>query len=1171
MMAPDQSPGPHEDVVVDERRPWPGLEPFREADRRFFFGRGHEQEELLRSIRRGINMLLFGESGLGKTSLLQAGLFPRLRESGYLPVLVRLAYHLEALAPSDQVKLLLNRAIDDAGLDAARRIEPQETLWEYLHRREFALVDRSGEPIIPVIVFDQFEESFTLGLSQRKADCQAFLRELSDLMENRPPAAVKARLEHSPSEIARYVFNRDDYRIVIAMREDFLPWLEMFRASAPSLGRNRFRLTRLKGRQALAAVVEPGRGIVSEEVARRIVSLVGGGPANDVGADAIADIEVESSLLSLFCSELNERRLAAGQAQITAELVELSRRDILRSFYERALTDQPQAVREFIEDQLVTDSGARDSIARERAERLLADKGVRANVIDELVRRRLLHIEERRGGPRVELIHDVLLDIVRQGKDERSNLALRQALARTRRRYLVRAAAAVAIVTVFAGTVASMSYLWGLERASQAKKLEETNVQLAEQARMLTEQKQQLAASRDWLQEMLERTIAVLGKSVEPSEGQSLGDNFLDEQVRPLTRRIIGLADEMRGPGYHSGFMSIKAQSLVIMAKVATRSAPASTRCMEEGATGGCGDSDEGSKYIEEATQIVVELVRQGKTQDDTSKGFDAFDAIMEAWETHRNTELAFASIDRTIEILQQIGVLNSDDLNRFVGSAVLRQAGIMRKTSRFDDAEAHLRSGVRRLSDAEGANSLVALVNLYNNLGEVLLNARDRALDESTKRSAIADALIEFEHAWEKAVAYLGLKDTVSTRNWVARHAGRVAGLHEDIKNVEQARRFYRHQLNARRELVPLTIDVESAKRDLASALMGLGWLERTQGDKSEAIERYRECVTSMEALVGKNSAPANQRSLGFCYAGLADSLRDDGKRAEAIDNYQKALAIREKLVAAEPGDADRQSALAYVYGALADAVLADGRRAEALDNYQKALAIREKLAAAEPGDAGRQSALAYVYGARANALLADGRRAEALDNYQKSLAIREKLAGAAPDNVDRQRALAYLYGTFARALSTDGKRAEATANYQKALATQEKLAEQTEQAEVAANGKPGVATAERLHGLAWYALFAREFGKALGAEDRALGIALENRAHALTIRIQTNRAHALMFLRRVDEAQSVYLQYRGAKNVSGVKSWEDVIREDFDELREAGLSDPLMAVIEKRFAAGG
>jgi len=65
-------------------------------------------------------------------------------------------------------------------------------------------------------------------------------------------------------------------------------------------------------------------------------------------------------------------------------------------------------------------------------------------------------------------------------------------------------------------------------------------------------------------------------------------------------------------------------------------------------------------------------------------------------------------------------------------------------------------------------------------------------------------------------------------------------------------------------------------------------------------------------------------------------------------------------------------------------------------------------------------------------------------------------------------------------------------------------------------------------------------------------------------------NRAYALMFLGRVDEARALYLRYRGEK-VQDEKSWETVIREDFAELRKAGLTHPLMDEIEKRFAAGG
>ena len=59
-------------------------------------------------------------------------------------------------------------------------------------------------------------------------------------------------------------------------------------------------------------------------------------------------------------------------------------------------------------------------------------------------------------------------------------------------------------------------------------------------------------------------------------------------------------------------------------------------------------------------------------------------------------------------------------------------------------------------------------------------------------------------------------------------------------------------------------------------------------------------------------------------------------------------------------------------------------------------------------------------------------------------------------------------------------------------------------------------------------------------------------------------------MLLDRVDEARAIYLQHRGQKNVQG-RSWEAIVLDDFAELRKAGLTHPLMAEIEKRFAAAG
>ena len=83
---------------VDAQNPWPGLVAFTEDLQNFFYGRAEEADELLRRVGRKNLTVLFGQSGLGKSSLLQAGLFPRLRAEGYLPVAIRLD-HAALAAP----------------------------------------------------------------------------------------------------------------------------------------------------------------------------------------------------------------------------------------------------------------------------------------------------------------------------------------------------------------------------------------------------------------------------------------------------------------------------------------------------------------------------------------------------------------------------------------------------------------------------------------------------------------------------------------------------------------------------------------------------------------------------------------------------------------------------------------------------------------------------------------------------------------------------------------------------------------------------------------------------------------------------------------------------------------------------------------------------------------
>ena len=336
---------------VDEQNPWPGLVAFTEELQDFFHGRLDEADDLLRRVGRKNLTVLFGQSGLGKSSLLQAGLFPRLRAEGYLPVPIRLDHAASSPPLSEQVTGAVTRAILEAGgrSDAPPSDKPA-TLWEHFHSRSLILETAKGRPVRPVFVFDQFEELFAIGQASEatRKRAQLFLSELADLVENRAPAALELQLENSPELVKQFIFDDRDYRILVCLREDYLAQLEGLRHSMPSITENRMRLTRMNGTRALEAVTKPGGDLLSTEVGCQIVRFVAGErPAhhdamNDPGHhDGLLDLEVEPSLLSLVCRELNNQRMALGLPQITADLVAGNRERILNDFYERCVSDQP--------------------------------------------------------------------------------------------------------------------------------------------------------------------------------------------------------------------------------------------------------------------------------------------------------------------------------------------------------------------------------------------------------------------------------------------------------------------------------------------------------------------------------------------------------------------------------------------------------------------------------------------------------------------------------------------------------------------------------------------------------------------------------------------------------------------------------------------------------------
>src|SRR6185312_14746220 len=159
------------------------------------------------------------------------------------------------------------------------------------------------------------------------------------------------------------------------------------------------------------------------EVAQAIVRTVAGQDAQseEIGG---ARAEVDPSLLSLFCRQLNELRLRRDEVAISLELVMSSQESVLHDFYVDSFRDlaapKEGGAKAFVEDFLLTQKGYRDRLSVERANEILVDRyrGSPSD-LDTLVDRRLLHVEERGKTPQIELTHDVLAPIALRERTER--------------------------------------------------------------------------------------------------------------------------------------------------------------------------------------------------------------------------------------------------------------------------------------------------------------------------------------------------------------------------------------------------------------------------------------------------------------------------------------------------------------------------------------------------------------------------------------------------------------------------------------------------------------------------------------------------------------------------------------------------------------------------------
>lgn len=363
--------------------PYKFLEAYDVHDAETFFAREQEVEQLYTLVRENRLATLFGRMATGKTSLVRAGLIPRLkkanrdeadgrREAPWLPVYVRCGADVLR-----DLRHALAEQVEEFGYRCGSIIEAR-TL------REVAVRCRELTKHRPVFVADNAQELF-LKLSQTARD--ELTGQVADLIDD-PDG---------------------DARLLLVIREDYLGELYELSNVLPGVMSCLMRLHKFTRAQAEDAIVKPASsfGIQFER---------------DLVAQIIEDIDREGVLpahLQIVCHRLLEEA-GPGRTHVGSMLYRRlgGARKILDEYVEHAVSQLPVTDRRLAWNVLRALAGVSETLAavslNELAEQVRGSRVAFDRVLARLVDLRLLRLYDRGSVRYVELIHDLLAEDIRK-------------------------------------------------------------------------------------------------------------------------------------------------------------------------------------------------------------------------------------------------------------------------------------------------------------------------------------------------------------------------------------------------------------------------------------------------------------------------------------------------------------------------------------------------------------------------------------------------------------------------------------------------------------------------------------------------------------------------------------------------------------------------------------
>ncbi|HEY7207319.1 MAG TPA: cytochrome D1 domain-containing protein [Gaiellaceae bacterium] len=449
-------------IAPPAQSPYKGLARYEEADAPYFFGRDADAELVVANLLAARLTLLFGESGVGKSSLLHAGVAPRLREDGDIALVLFSDWR------GDVAASLRSALLDAAGCGEGSVSGDLATTIE-------TCAGRSGRDL--VVILDQTEEYFVY----HESGGDAFAREL-------PAAVARADLPVS---------------FLIAIREDALARLELFKGRIPALFDTYLRLDRLgraAAREAIVAPLEryaslhPDAAVTAEpQLVERLLDQVevgrvafGGTGVGVLDGARTAnggegERSIEAPYLQLVLARLWDEERRAGSRELRLETLERlgGAERIIRTHLDLALdglSAAEQKTAAAIFRYLVTPSGTKiahrvDDLA-EYSDR---PRAAVASVLAELATGET-RVVRPVGEDSYEIYHDVLAAAV---LDWRSRHLHAQELAAVerKRRHRLRLALAALAVTFLAGAAAGVA-IWRVQadRANDARRQAETQM-----------------------------------------------------------------------------------------------------------------------------------------------------------------------------------------------------------------------------------------------------------------------------------------------------------------------------------------------------------------------------------------------------------------------------------------------------------------------------------------------------------------------------------------------------------------------------------------------------------------------------------------------------------------------------------------------------------------------